>query len=58
MAKLAQLHEQRILVQSVLEDETITKPGVETWKLREDLIAVLSPLAKAVRVMYGELHDH
>lgn len=61
---LERLHEQRIPVQSVLADETVTKPSVKKslemrashWELIEQLIAVLSPLAKATTVMCGELH--
>lgn len=38
-------HEQRIAVQSVLEDETVTKPRASHWDLLEQLIAVFLPLA-------------
>lgn len=61
---LERLHEQRIPVQSVLADETVTKSSVKKslemhashWELIEQLIAVLSALAKATKVMCGELH--
>lgn len=61
---LERLHEHRIPVQSVLADETVMKPAVKKslemrashWELIEQLIAVLSPLAKATKVMCGELH--
>lgn len=61
---LERLFEQRIPVQSVLADETVTKPSVQKsltmrasqWELVEQLIPVLRPLAKATKVMCGELH--
>lgn len=61
---LERLHEQRIPVQSVLADETVTKPSAlksltmraSHWELIEQLIPVLAPLAKATKVVCGELH--
>lgn len=61
---LERLHEQRVPVQSVRADETVTKSSVKKslemhashWELIEQLIAVLSALAKATKVMCGELH--
>ncbi|XP_071374223.1 E3 SUMO-protein ligase ZBED1-like [Centroberyx affinis] len=54
---LERLFEQRIPVQSVLADETVTKPSVQKslamrasqWELVEQLIPVLRPLAKATK---------
>lgn len=61
-------HDQRITVQPVLEDQTITKPRLKKWlenrasdfELIDQLTAgyVIATLAKATKVTYGELHDH
>ncbi|XP_051989511.1 zinc finger BED domain-containing protein 4-like [Xyrauchen texanus] len=61
---LQRLFEERIAVQSVLADETVTKPAVQKslamrasqWELLEQLIPVLQPLDKATEIMCGELH--
>ncbi|CAM4597671.1 unnamed protein product [Leuciscus chuanchicus] len=61
---LERLYEQRIPVQAVLTDESITKVDVRKsltirehqWELIEQLILVLRPLAKATTIMCAELH--
>lgn len=60
---LQRLFEPRIVVQSVLADETVTKQSIQKslamrasqWELLEQLIPVLQPLAKAAEIMCGEL---
>ncbi|KAI4817482.1 hypothetical protein KUCAC02_010879 [Chaenocephalus aceratus] len=61
---LERLYEQRLPVQAVLADETVTKVGIRKslamrecqWELVEQLIPVLRPLAKATTIMCGENH--
>uniref|UniRef100_A0A3B4VA39 BED-type domain-containing protein n=1 Tax=Seriola dumerili TaxID=41447 RepID=A0A3B4VA39_SERDU len=61
---LERLNEQRIPVQAVLEDETVTKPTARKaltmrasqWELIQQLLPVLRPLAKATTIMCGEMH--
>ncbi|KAL7404571.1 hypothetical protein ABVT39_016476 [Epinephelus coioides] len=61
---LEQLNEQRIPVQDVLEDETVTKSTARKalsmrasrWELIQQLLPVLRPLAKAKKIMCGEIH--
>ena len=61
---LERLDEQRIPVQAVLEDETVTKPATKKklqmrpsqWELIQQLLPVLRPLAKATTIMCAELH--
>ena len=61
---LERLNEQRIPVQAVLEDETVTKPATKKklqmrasqWELIQQLLPVLRPLAKATTIMCAELH--
>ncbi|CAM4555269.1 unnamed protein product [Leuciscus chuanchicus] len=61
---IQRLFEQRIAVQSVLADETVTKPAIQKslslrashWEMLEQLIPVLQPLAKATEIMCAELH--
>lgn len=55
-----QLFVQRLAVQSVLTDATVTKPlavTVSHEELVEQLIPVLQSLAKAAETMCGELHE-
>ncbi|XP_036958711.1 uncharacterized protein LOC119022208 [Acanthopagrus latus] len=59
---LERLHEQRIPVQAVLEDETVTKSTARKalsmrasqWELIQQILTVLRPLAKAATIMCGE----
>ncbi|KAF3854296.1 hypothetical protein F7725_022351 [Dissostichus mawsoni] len=59
---LERLYEQRLPVQAVLADETVTKVGIRRslamrecqWELVAQLIPVLRPLAKATTIMGGE----
>ncbi|KAJ3580749.1 hypothetical protein NHX12_026803 [Muraenolepis orangiensis] len=61
---LERLSEQRLPVQAVLADETVTKVGIRRslamrecqWELVAQLIPVLRPLAKATTIMCGENH--
>ncbi|CAK6970290.1 hypothetical protein NHX12_033249 [Scomber scombrus] len=61
---LERLHKQRIPVQAVLEDETVTKSTARKalsmrasqWELIQQLLPVLRPLAKATTIMCGEMH--
>ncbi|KPP58070.1 hypothetical protein Z043_124142 [Scleropages formosus] len=54
----------QITVQSLLADETVTRPSVQKslalrasqWEPLEQLIPVMQPLAKATEIMCGELH--
>nr|XP_055027769.1 zinc finger BED domain-containing protein 4-like [Misgurnus anguillicaudatus] len=61
---LDRLYEQRIPVQAVLADEAVTNVQYRKtlaiksscWDLIEQLLPILSPLAKATTIMCGELH--
>lgn len=57
---LDRLYEQRIPVQAVLADETVTnvqyRKKSSCWDLTEQLLPILRPLAKATTIMCGELH--
>ena len=61
---LERKHEQRIPAQSLLADETFTKPSAKKslempashWELTEQPLAVLSPPAKATSLMCGQWH--
>ncbi|KPP57294.1 zinc finger BED domain-containing protein 1-like, partial [Scleropages formosus] len=61
---LQPLLEQRIAVQSVLADETVSKPNLQMsltiraswWELLEQLIPALQPSTKATKITCGKLH--